>query len=117
MVEALHSIGAKRVALNAVYHWPDWRHGSSNMARTGWHQDASVIVEEADNTPMLTVWVAITDATPEMGCMQAIPGSHRWPTLSMHCPGRSGVGEIFIPQHIVDQPVGYKVSTVGNEVF
>ncbi len=76
---------------------------SSNTARTGWHQDAAVIVEEADNTPMLTVWVAITDATPEMGCMQAIPGSHRWSTLGMHCPGKKGVGEIYIPQHIVDQ--------------
>ena len=89
--------------------------GNSNMARTGWHQDAAVIVEEAENTPMLTVWVAITDATPEMGCMQAIPGSHRWPNLSMHCPGRSGVGEIFIPQDIVDQhkPVNLSVSAGG----
>jgi len=77
--------------------------GSSNMARTGWHQDAAVIVEAADKTPMLTVWVAITDATPEMGCMQAIPGSHRWSSLGMHCPGRKGVGEIYIPQNFVDQ--------------
>ena len=77
--------------------------GNSNMARTGWHQDAAVIVEEAETSPILTVWVAITDATPEMGCMQAIAGSHRWQSTSMHCPGRSGVGEIFIPGEMVDE--------------
>lgn len=82
-------------ALNAV------ARGNSNMARTGWHQDAAVIVEEADSSPILTVWVAITDATPEMGCMQAVAGSHRWQSTSMHCPGRSGVGEIFIPSEII----------------
>lgn len=77
--------------------------GNSNMARTGWHQDAAVIVEAADDAPILTVWVAMTDASTEMGCMQAIPGSHRWSALSMHCPGRSGIGEIFIPGEIVGQ--------------
>lgn len=77
--------------------------GNSNMARTGWHQDAAVIVEDAENSPMLTVWVALTDATPEMGCMQAVAGSHRWDSLGLHCPGRSGVGEIFIPNDYVNQ--------------
>ena len=77
--------------------------GNSNMARTGWHQDAAVIVEEAENSPMLTVWVAISDATPEMGCMQAVAGSHRWDNLGLHCPGRSGVGEIFIPGDLVNK--------------
>jgi len=89
--------------------------GSSNMARTGWHQDAAVIVESADAAPILTVWVAITDATPEMGCMQAIPGSHRWSALGQHCPGRSGVGEIFIPPELVGQhkPVNLDVRAGG----
>jgi ectoine hydroxylase-related dioxygenase (phytanoyl-CoA dioxygenase family) len=81
----------------------DTGRGNSNMARTGWHQDAAVIVEDADDAPILTVWVAITDATREMGCMQAVPGSHRWPALGQHCPGRSGVGEIYIPSALVDQ--------------
>lgn len=75
---------------------------NSNMARTGWHQYAAVIVEEANNSPILTVWVAITDATPEMGCMQTIRGSHKWSELGMHCPGRKGLGKIFIPNSIVD---------------
>lgn len=31
MVEALRSIGAKRVALNAVYHWSDWWRGTARF--------------------------------------------------------------------------------------
>ena len=26
---------------------------------------------------VLSAWIAITDSTPEMGCVQVIPGSHR----------------------------------------
>ncbi len=89
--------------------------GNSNMARTGWHQDAAVIVEEADSTPLLTVWVAVTDATPEMGCMRAIPGSHHWKSLGMHCPGKSGAGEIYIPDEMTNQhkPINLEVKAGG----
>jgi len=89
--------------------------GNSNMARTGWHQDQAVIVEQANEAPILTVWVAITDATADMGCMQAIRGSHLWPSVSMHCPGKSGVGEIFIPDTLVNEhsPVNLSVESGG----
>jgi len=89
--------------------------GNSNMARTGWHQDAAVIVEDADSSPILTVWVAITDATSDMGCMRAIRGSHRWADLGMHCPGRNGLGEIFIPhEHVSEhEPVNLDVNAGG----
>jgi len=76
--------------------------GNSNMGRTGWHQDAAVVLEHAEQSPILTVWVAMTDATPEMGCMRAVPGSHRWQGLGKHCPGRAGKGEIFIPPSLVE---------------
>ena len=41
-----------------------------------WHQDyaywASLKPEQ------VTCWMALDDATPENGCMQLIPGSHKW---------------------------------------
>jgi len=75
--------------------------GNSNMAQTGWHQDAAVVLADAESSPILTVWVAMTDATPQMGCMRAIPGSHRWQALAKHCPGSTGAGEIYIPTPLV----------------
>jgi len=97
------------VALNQI------GQGNSNLSRTGWHQDAAVVLEDAEASPILTVWVAMTDATPEMGCMQAVPGSHQWSGLGKHCPGRSGLGEIFIPEALVNEhkPVDLSVRAGG----
>lgn len=57
----------------------------AHITATQWHQDRAVTLEEADETRMVTVWVAVTDATVENGCLQAIPGSHRGEMLP-HCP-------------------------------
>ena len=33
VIEALHEIGARRIALNSVYYWPDWRDGYARFLR------------------------------------------------------------------------------------
>ena len=57
----------------------------AHITSTDWHQDRAVTLEEADKTRMVTTWIAITDATPENGCLQVIPGSNRRNMLT-HCP-------------------------------
>ena len=74
----------------------------SNLTKTPWHQDQGVITEDADNTYMLTIWVAVTDATEENGCMVCIPGSHKG-ELSTHCPAFTATTEIAIPDKMIDQ--------------
>ena len=63
---------------------PEHLLGSSLVAKTDWHQDQGVHLPEADQTHMLTVWLPITDATPDNGCLCVIPGSHRRGLLT-HC--------------------------------
>ena len=89
--------------------------GNSNIARTYWHQDAAVVLEQAEQTPILTVWVAMTEASVERGCMEAIRGSYHWPELALHCPGKTGLGEIFIPDKLADahERVPLEVSAGG----
>ena len=42
----------------------------------GWHQDATYWgLEPAEK--VVTVWLGLTESTPENGCMQYVPGSHR----------------------------------------
>jgi phytanoyl-CoA hydroxylase len=53
-------------------------------AAVGWHQDMGVVNEEADATTMISVWIAVVDATVENGCLQVVPGSHRG-DLALHC--------------------------------
>jgi phytanoyl-CoA hydroxylase len=75
---------------------PEHLRSSSLLARTDWHQDKGVHLPEADETDMLTVWLPVTDATEENGCLCAIPGSHR-EGLVTHCT-TSGLG---IPEQLL----------------
>lgn len=54
-----------------------------HIMATDWHQDRAVAHEEGDRTQMVTVWLAISDATVENGCLQAIAGK---PQMYPHCP-------------------------------
>lgn len=50
---------------------------------TDWHQDRAVAHADGDGTQMVTVWLAISNATVENGCLQVIPGK---PQMYPHCP-------------------------------
>lgn len=43
-------------------------------ARVLWHQDASY--SSRVGSPTTSAWVALSDSTPEGGCLRVIPGSH-----------------------------------------
>ena len=43
--------------------------GHSNVGATTWHQDIVALLEDADDTNQVTVWLAITEATIENGCL------------------------------------------------
>jgi phytanoyl-CoA hydroxylase len=55
----------------------------AHITATDWHQDRAVALEAADTTDMVTVWLAITDATVENGCLQVAPGKVG---MLPHCP-------------------------------
>ncbi|WP_238367473.1 phytanoyl-CoA dioxygenase family protein [Mesobacterium pallidum] len=80
---------------------PPARHldGGENRAHimaTDWHQDRAVAHEEGDQTQMVTVWLAISDATVENGCLQVIPGK---PQMYPHCPKRqTGIADGFLDE-------------------
>ena len=59
----------------------------AHIASTAWHQDRAVALEAADETNMVTVWCAVTDATEENGCLQVIPKAPGQEMLP-HCPRR-----------------------------
>ncbi len=78
----------------------------AHITSTDWHQDRGVGLEAADQTNMVTAWVAITDATVENGCLQVVPGIDQG--LLPHCPQ---VQTAIAPQHLdtskaVPLPVG-----------
>ena len=70
-----------------------------HIVATDWHQDRGVTHEEADESRMVTVWVAVTDACKQNGCLQVIPGSHKQAMLT-HCPAS---GQLHIPSNTFDE--------------
>ncbi|MBP0481681.1 phytanoyl-CoA dioxygenase family protein [Sagittula sp. M10.9X] len=55
----------------------------AHITATDWHQDRAVAHQEADGTRMVTVWLAISDATVDNGCLKVVPGK---PQMYPHCP-------------------------------
>ncbi len=68
----------------------------AHVTTTDWHQDMGVTLEEADNTQFITVWLAITDATVENGCLQVAPGERN--EVLPHCnKTQVGIADAFVP--------------------
>lgn len=68
------------------------------IGRTQWHQDLAGLLDEALDTNLLTVWIAVSDALEEQGCLVAIPGSHKAERgeMTAHCPESETVAANYI---------------------
>lgn len=75
-------VPASQILGGAVRFWHDQLF--SKPARHGgvvaWHQDYSYWTR-TQPIAHLTCWLALDDSTEENGCLQYVPGSHRWPLL------------------------------------
>ena len=80
---------------------------------TPWHQDNGVVMPEADETNMLTVWFPLLDASIESGCLQVIPRSHRRELL-MHCMGQQGV---HVPDQVLELESAIPVPMEAGDVL
>ncbi|MFK7836476.1 MAG: phytanoyl-CoA dioxygenase family protein [Sulfitobacter sp.] len=78
---------------------------------TDWHQDRGVTHAEADQTDMVTVWIAMTDATPENGCLQ-VQAQRTGQDMLPHCPRtQTGIAEGFI-----DETAGIPLPVISGGV-
>ncbi|MEM6988538.1 MAG: phytanoyl-CoA dioxygenase family protein, partial [Pseudomonadota bacterium] len=69
----------------------------AHVGLTAWHQDRGVAHADADSTQMVTVWVAVTEASEQNGCLAVIPGPGNDGLLE-HCPA----GQTHIPSSLLD---------------
>lgn len=85
----------------------------AHIVSTHWHQDRGVTLESADQTQMITVWLAMTDATVENGCLQVIPGPQA--QMLPHCSlGQTGIRKRYLPKR---DPVPAPVKAGGAVIF
>ena len=98
--------------------------GDANVSRTLWHQDEAVLRDTARDTEVLTIWLAVSDATIENGCMFCLPGSHLRAgrgdlDLALHCPGKKLAAEIYIPDSEIppDKVIPLEIAAGGAVVL
>ena len=66
-----------------------------------WHQDSGVTWEEADPHFILTVWLPLTPARPENGCLQIIPRAHGGGMRQHHI--KQGLGTVILDDEMPEQ--------------
>jgi phytanoyl-CoA hydroxylase len=69
---------------------------NTRLGTIGWHQDNGVLLEEADDVEILTVWIPLRDATVENGCLCVMPTA-RGSDLIEHCGGGLSIPESNMP--------------------
>jgi hypothetical protein len=99
LLDVVESIIGPEIYSNPVQHvrlkppehlTPKDAEGRLQLGKTPVHQDNGVVLPEADQTDMLTVWFPLWDATVENGCLVVWPQSHRQGLLD-HCPRPGGL--------------------------
>ena len=99
LLDAVESIIGPEIYSNPVQHvrlkppehlTPRDAEGRLQLGKTPVHQDNGVVLPEADQTDILTVWFPLWDATLENGCLVVWPNSHRQGLLD-HCPSHGGL--------------------------
>jgi phytanoyl-CoA dioxygenase PhyH len=71
VLDAVESIIGPNILL---YHLTSWLKEPHETSHVSWHQDGTYFgLEPAEQ---ITAWIALTDSTPEMGCIKLLPGTH-----------------------------------------
>lgn len=80
LLDTVESLVGPEITCNPIQH-ARTKPPTAYEGRTGpsfhvvpWHQDAGVMMPEAEVSNIVTCWLPLGDATLEMGCMQALPG-------------------------------------------
>ena len=78
--------------------------GGEESKETNWHQDAPYWPME--QVGALSAWIAVDDVSEENGCMQFIPGSHKYGRLAPVALGTDGASVLKdIEGTDIDKPV------------
>lgn len=123
LLDAVESIIGPEIYSNPVQHvrikppehlTPKDESGRVQLGATPWHQDNGVVLPEADETEMLTVWFPLLDAPVEAGPLEVIPYSHR-DGIRTHCP-RPGIG-LSIPDALLEREQSIPIPLKRGDVL
>ncbi len=78
LLDVVEGIVGAEITCNPIQHLrakPPVVDGNASWAGgVPWHQDAGVMMPEAEGSNIVTCWLPLGDSTVEMGCLEALPG-------------------------------------------
>ena len=119
LLDAVASLTGPEISCNPIQHLrakpPQMfeRRSGPSFHVVPWHQDAGVMMEEAEGSNIVTCWLPLGDATEEMGCMQALPGVHRHGYRRHHSAGGTTIAPEAMPEV---EPLSLECS-LGDVIF
>jgi len=82
-----------------------------------WHQDIPYFPFEPKEPYLhVAVWIALDEATAENGCMQYIPGSHRWGNLTTSTTWTETVSHLAVDTDRIDTSQAVLVEAQPGDV-
>lgn len=78
-----------------------------------WHQDAGD-VWKLDRDPLVTIWIALDDATQANGCLEVVPGSH---TLGLLSKQGSTISATDVATHCPVEAVTHVEIAAGEAIL
>ncbi len=78
MAESL--LGSTEVTMNGDY-WVRTKLPEEQLTTLPWHQDSDYYGAQTEPLHILSIWIPLVDVDETNGCMQFIPGSHKWGLL------------------------------------
>ena len=73
-------LGSTEVTMNGDY-WVRPKLPEEQLTTLPWHQDSDYYGEQTEPLHILSIWMPLVDVDETNGCMQFIPGSHKWGLL------------------------------------
>lgn len=108
LLDAVQSLTGPEIVCNPIQHLrakPPERFDPNtgpSLYVVPWHQDAGVMMPEAEGSNIVTCWLPLGDATSEMGCMEALPGVHRDGYLRHQAEGGTTIATNVMPDLLQD---------------
>ena len=78
MAESL--LGSTEITTNGDY-WVRTKLPEEQLTTLPWHQDSDYYGAQTEPLHILSIWMPLVDVDETNGCMQFIPGSHKWGLL------------------------------------
>ena len=112
LLDAVEGLVGGEITCNPIQHIRakvPGRASSSGFYNVPWHQDMAVTWDEADNSNIVTCWLALVDATVENGCMEVLPGVWRRGYLAhTKATGDTSIAPDALPEGVAPLPVPVK---------